>query len=317
MNNKTTESIDSKEAIPTTLNPGGRRNFLRTLGMATAGGAALLGTAPRVRAQGGEVSETDLAVLNFALNLEYLEAEYYLYGTTGQGLEGSVADVDGSRGEKAGKVSVRKNAKVKFDTSFYEDVANEIALDERRHVAYLRQVISGFGGLQVIARPEIDLNDSFKALGSLIGIDNFDPFANEVNFLIGAFIFEDVGVTAYKGAAPLLTNKVILEEAAGVLAVEAYHAGVIRSLLYQQGGAIRKIVGDISNVRQSLDNSKGEARPDKDEPIRRGGAANLVPTDFHSVAYSRTTRQVLNIVYGGVDAKNGLFFPKGLNGAIA
>lgn len=303
------EELAQSISLPT----GGRRNFLRKLGLATAGTAGLAASVSTAKAASAAaaITETDIAVLNFALNLEYLEAEYYLRATTGYGLETAGIDVDGTNGDMGQKVFVKQNPKVKFATQAFEDYANEIATDEANHVRFIREALVA-NGAQVVARPQIDLKASFNALGGLIGLDSFDPFANEVNFLIGAFIFEDVGVTAYKGASPLLTNKGILEAAAGILGVEAYHAGIVRTLLFAQGTPVRKLVNAITSVRQSLDDSA----VDMEGKLAYGGKPNLVPTDGNSIVYSRTTRQVLNIVYGGVDAEKGLFFPKGLNGAI-
>lgn len=288
-----------------------RREMIRRLGLGAAATAtASLGIMTPVQALGASGPGLDAAVLNFALNLEYLEAEYYLAAVNGTGL--AAADVTGSGAP--GAVIIKANPKVTFATPAIEDYANEIAADELAHVKFLRAALTA-AGVQPASRPVIDLKNSFDAAAAAAGISNtgFDPFADELSFLFGAFVFEDVGVTAYKGAARLITNKDYLEAAAGILAVEAYHAGIIRTTLFRIGGAAIDVAKKISDVRDAVDGPS-----DLDQEIALNGHANLVPTDANGIAFSRTTRQVLNIVFLNGDDNNhaGGFFPSGLNGAV-
>jgi hypothetical protein len=259
-------------------------------------------------------SLTDADVLNFALQLEYLEAQFYTYAVTGEGLPGSQLTGTGTQG------AIMGGRKVTFSDPVVAQYAAEIAGDEAKNVLFLRNQL----GSAAVAQPAIDISagstSAFSAASRAAGLINdnqsFDPYANDENFLLGAFVFEDVGVTAYKGAAPLISNKTYLEAAAGILAAEAYHAGLIRTVLYRKGleaPSLRTSADKISDARDSLDGSS-----DLDQGISLSdGKSNIVPTDTDGIAYSRSAGQVLNIVYLDKTAKSaGGFFPSGLNGNI-
>ena len=289
-----------------------RRDFFRAFGTAAAmtGGLAVAGATPAL----AQTAPTDADVLNFALNLEYLEAQFYTFAVFGEGLPNSLLTGTGTQG------AVRGGRQVNFTDPVVAAYAREIAIDERAHVEFLRTAL----GASTVAQPAIDVsadpNGAFSAAARSAGLvgpgQAFDPYADDERFLLGAFIFEDVGVTAYKGAAPLITNKTFLEAAAGILAVEAYHAAIVRTTLYQKGIAtpsLRENTEAISTARDSLDGGA-----DLDQGIRPiGDASNIVPLDANGLAFSRTTGQVLNIVYlNRMATDRGGFFPNGVNGNI-
>lgn len=148
--------------------------------------------------------------------------------------------------------------------------ATEIAADELAHVRFIRQTITSLGGTPV-AKPAINLNP--QNLGNSIN-----------SFLTLSRAFEDTGVSAYGGAAPLITSKVVLGAAARILATEAYHAGNIRFQVVERG----LTVGSLDGL---------------DQPPT---AANQFPTDANGLSVIRTVAEVLAIV--------SPFFPNGPNG---
>lgn len=283
----------------------GRRSVFNKMGAGAAGAMALGALAAGGLVAGSSPAAaqgvTDVDILNFALNLEYVEAEFYLRAFTGNGL---AADDTTGTGTLGGVVG---GAQVPFRSSAIQAYAQRLTVDEQTHVRFLRAAL----GSAAIARPALNFTDTFNALavgaGLIVPGQSFNPFADDVSFLLGAFVFEDVGVTAYAGAARLITNKDYLEAAAGILAVEAYHAGSIRTLLANIGAGIA--VNAISNFRGSLGNGKeqGLTIPGLDY--------NAVAADINGLAFRRTTSEVLNIVYSGNPAGGG-FFPARFNGTI-
>ncbi len=254
-------------------NPLYRRDFAKKMaaGALAVAGVAVLPGSVKLIADG----ITDVDILNFALNLEYLEAEFYTVATTGQ----RIGDYGiGTTGKgRAGATS--GGAKVSLD-DFTGFAAMQITIDEQAHVSFLRAALKG----EAVAKPEINL----EALG--LG------FRNQTEFLTVAAIFEDVGVSAYGGAAPLIDSAKILGAAAQIALTEAQHAGVLRSLVSRAALAIPQV--DPKAI-PTIGNTNGR----------------LFFVDGNGLSVVRTPSEVLKIVYAGGSSSGG-FFPAGVNGTV-
>lgn len=264
-----------------------RRSLLKKIGVASAAvtAAATVGGV-NLEAQSGVPSPVD--VVQFALNLEYLEAEFYSIATTGQTLEAQGLDISGigTPGPTTtayGKVNFGNN-------SIYTGaIANNIALDEKDHVILLRTALINLG-ITPIAKPAINL-DALAPLGASL--------QNQQSFLILARIFEDIGVSAYAGGAQYLAPApAVLTTAARILAVEGEHVANLRLQLAHFGISV-----------PAIDPADVVPPPAGNNFFSTNTANGLTPI--------RTPGQVLYLAYGNkANATSGGFFPNGANGTL-
>ena len=148
------------------------------------------------------------AVLQFALTLEYLEAEFYTKGVAAAGLVPA--------GAALGAITTIRD-------------------HENQHVAFLKTALTSLGKTPV-SKPTFDFS---AGNGS-----NTGPFANVFSnydtFLAVAQTFEDTGVRAYKGQAPaLIGSGGVLTAALNIHSVEARHASHIRQMRKARGANIK------------------------------------------------------------------------------
>ena len=278
-----------------------RRSLL--MGASALAATALVSGGTKEAAAAVPTTFNDFDILNFALNLEYLEANFYTIATEGVTADQSKLGSAITLPSGSGKVTFRAGAKTTFTNASVSAYALETALEERKHVAFLQSAISTNKGTAV-PQPNINLQSSFTTLGGLLGVPTFDPFTTDLNFLLGAYIFEDVGVTAYHGGALYITNKGanggldVLTPAAGIHAVEAYHAGLVRTTLaLVDAGLVSLGTGNpgaaangqpsaialttaISNLRATLDGTIGQA------PASTDTAGLTGQDDFGLATYS-------------------------------
>ena len=254
-----------------------RRQFAHRV---LAAGAVATGAAVLTAGQADVLAQSlsDVDILNFALNLEYLEAEFYTVATYGTRIADAGIGIDG-----VGRSGPTVGGSAVSMTAFNRVAAEHITLDEQQHVLFLRTAL----GSAAVAKPSINL----QALG--IG------FSNQNEFLTLARTFEDLGVSAYGGAAPLIKSAANLAPAAQIALTEAQHAGVLRMLVA------------MANIAVPMTDPL-------DVPPLGSPAGRLFQVQGNGLSTVRTASQVLAVAFAGSaeGTRSGGFFPDGVNGAI-
>ena len=219
-----------------------------------------------------------LDVLNFALNLEYFEANFYTYVTTGGGLQSA------AQGTSPGTVS--GGAKVTFVNPVVASAANQLATDEQEHVNLLRNAITAAGGTP-ISMPSINLTPAGTT-----------AVTTDATFLAAARQFEAVGVSAYIGGAQYLVSTLAaLNYAAQILDTEAQHAGFIRELCITLGVSSPAVDSqDLAPTSTTVFNTNANGL----NPVRT----------------TSQVLQILYAAPGALGVSKGGYFPNGLNGNI-
>ncbi|GLJ33173.1 hypothetical protein SUGI_0667930 [Cryptomeria japonica] len=269
----------------------------------------------------GTIYPSEVDLLEFPLNLEYLEAEFFLFGSLGYGLDRAAPELpDGGPPPVGGK-------KANLDSVTY-NVILEFAYQEVGHLRAIKATVPGF------PRPQLNLSAQFFATAMDAAFETklnppFDPYANSLNYLLASYLVPYVGLTGYVGTNPRLQSKTAKRLLAGLLGVESGQDAVIRALLFES--LLEKVepypytVAEFTRRISMLRNSLGQT-PSVDEGLvveRQHGAegrvtGNILAGDERSVAYARTPEQILRIVYStGNESIPGGIYPRGGNGRIA
>lgn len=166
----------------------------------------------------GQAPADVLDVLQFALLLEYLEADFYQRGVAATGL------IDAA------------------DRTIFTTISGH----ETVHVTTLRGLISASGAVP-ITKPAFDFTAKGNVAGFTFAAGQYETFK------VLAMAFEDTGVRAYKGQAPrLINNKAALTAALTIHSVEARHASEVRRLRGKKGWVTGSSRDDLPAFTQGI-----------------------------------------------------------------
>ncbi|XP_024521274.1 desiccation-related protein PCC13-62-like [Selaginella moellendorffii] len=270
------------------------------------------------------IPEADAEGLQLALNVEYLEAEFFLWSAFGHGLDVIIPGLSGGGSPPVG-------AQLANLDEFTRDLSAQFGYQEIGHLRAIKDTL----GSAAFRRPVLDLSSANwaaffdRALGGSLN-PPFDVYANSLNFLLASYMIPYIGLTGYVGGNTNLQSSTAKRLVAGLLGVESGQDAVIRAYLTEHAERIvspysftvAEVTARLSNFRSTIDHSYGVNDEGIHVPLCLGAEGrttqNTLVGDDYSVSYSRTPAQVLSIVYRtGNPSCPGGFFPLGALGTIA
>ncbi|KAJ1297158.1 hypothetical protein BS78_01G356700 [Paspalum vaginatum] len=264
----------------------------------------------------------DVDPMQFALNLEYTEAEFFLHGAFGVGLDQIAPELPLGGPPPVGA------RKADLDEVTWRVVA-EFGFQEVGHVRAIQRTVDG------VPRPLIDLSahNFARLMDTAFGYHldpPFDPYINSLNFLLASYVIPYLGINGYVGANPIIDGYETKKLLAGLLGVEAAQDAVLRALLFERlieavppygNVTVAEFTDRVSALRNRLGRcgvrDEGLTVP-RDLGAERAICTNVLSADEDSLSYARTPAELLRILYlTGDEHVPGGFFPKGANGWIA
>lgn len=267
---------------------------------------------------------TDTDYFQLTLNLAYVGAEFYCYSYYGYGIE-RLPDPDGGDISGGGPKSIGgKKANL---TPKIRSVAQQLCLEEIDHIAILHEYLEN----DTISRPLIDIGSSWPALFRAAYDNrtpiNFDPYQDNLSWLLASYFLPYLSVTALVGANEHLTNVTSKRLLAGTLGVKASQDTLIRTYLYTlegqsfHGRSVSSVTAHISQLRNKLAGTGRVADEALRVPLAYGAGKsiydNIIQANHDSLTYARNPPETLGIVYGTANAsKAGGLLPNGASGVI-
>jgi hypothetical protein len=250
--------------------------------------------------------------LNLVLNLEYVGAQFYSFAAGGSMLSSALQMGVGTQGAVVG------GRKVPFSDLLVHRYASELANDRSSRLRTLREQLPG----GAIAQPSIDFSVSSTSPFSVVARGAglipmgavFDPFRSDCEFLLSAYVMENLVAAAYRGMAGVI-GAGPPQAATQNLANAIYHGGLVRAIIAekaQESPTLPEFCASLGAYIAHLDGSD----------ISNGSLANagavstdLFDADGVAIPFTRSVKQIMSTLYlehGG--ERPGGFLPYGTNG---